>query len=35
MAACRRGYCKDNLSERCWGILENHWHGILLDSIEA
>ena len=21
--------------ERCWGILENHWHGALLDSIEA
>ena len=22
-------------SERCWGILENHWNGALLDSIEA
>jgi hypothetical protein len=21
--------------ERCWGILENHWNGALLDSIEA
>ena len=21
--------------ERCWGILENHWHGALLDSMEA
>ena len=21
--------------ERCWGILENHWNGGLLDSIDA
>jgi hypothetical protein len=21
--------------ERCWGILENHWNGALLDSIET
>jgi hypothetical protein len=21
--------------ERCWGILDNHWHRALLDSIEA
>lgn len=21
--------------ERCWGILENHWNGALLDAIEA
>jgi DDE family transposase len=21
--------------ERCWGILDNHWNGALLDSIEA
>jgi transposase len=21
--------------ERCWGILENHWNGSLLDSLEA
>ena len=21
--------------ERCWGILETHWNGALLDSIEA
>jgi hypothetical protein len=21
--------------ERCWGILENHWNGALLDSIDA
>ena len=26
---------KDNPIERCWGILENHWNGALLDSIEA
>ena len=26
---------KYNPIERCWGILENHWHGALLDSIEA
>ena len=24
-----------NPIERCWGILENHWNGALLDSIEA
>jgi hypothetical protein len=24
-----------NPVERCWGILENHWHGALLDSLEA
>ena len=21
--------------ERCWGILENHWNGTLLDSIDT
>ena len=21
--------------ERCWGILENHWNGSLLDSLQA
>ena len=21
--------------ERCWGALENHWNGSILDSIEA
>lgn len=26
---------KYNPIERCWGILENHWKGALLDSIEA
>jgi transposase len=25
----------DNPIERCWGILENHWNGALLDAIEA
>jgi len=24
-----------NPIERCWGILENHWHGSWLDSIDA
>ena len=28
-------HSKYNAIERCWGILENHWHGALLDSIEA
>jgi hypothetical protein len=28
-------YRKSNPIERCWGILANHWHGALLDSIEA
>jgi transposase len=28
-------HSKYNPLERCWGILENHWHGALLDSIEA
>jgi hypothetical protein len=22
-------------SERCWGIVENHWHGSLLDAIDT
>ena len=26
---------KYNRIERCWGVLENHWSGELLDSIEA
>jgi hypothetical protein len=26
---------KYNSVERCWGILENHWNGALLDSVEA
>jgi transposase len=28
-------HSKYNPIERCWGILENHWNGALLDSIEA
>ena len=28
-------HSKYNPVERCWGILENHWNGTLLDSIEA
>jgi len=26
-------HSKYNRVERCWGILENHWNGALLDSI--
>jgi len=28
-------HSKYNPIERCWGILEQHWNGSLLDSIEA
>jgi hypothetical protein len=28
-------HSKYNPIERCWGILENHWSGALLDTIEA
>jgi len=28
-------HSKYNPVERCWGILENHWHGSLLDSLDA
>jgi hypothetical protein len=28
-------HSKYNAVERCWGILENHWNGALLDSIAA
>jgi hypothetical protein len=28
-------HSKYNPIERCWGILENHWHGTLLDSIDT
>ena len=28
-------HSKYNPVERCWGILENHWNGSLLDSLEA
>jgi transposase len=28
-------HSKDNPIERCWGILDNHWNGTLLDSIDT
>ena len=28
-------HSKYNPIERCWGILENHWNGTCLDSIDA
>jgi hypothetical protein len=28
-------HSKYNLIERCWGILENHWNGTLLKSIQS
>jgi len=28
-------HSKYNLVERCWGILEQHWNGTLLDSLDA
>jgi hypothetical protein len=28
-------HSKYNPVERCWGVLENHWNGSLLDSIDA
>jgi len=28
-------HSKYNAVERCWGILECHWHGSLLDSLDA
>jgi len=28
-------HSKYNPIERCWGILEHHWNGSLLDSIDA
>jgi transposase len=28
-------HSKYNPIERCWGILENHWNGVLLDTIET
>ncbi len=28
-------HSKYNAIERCWGILENHWNGSLLDSLDA
>lgn len=28
-------HSKDNPIERCWGVLEPHWNGSLLDSVDA
>jgi hypothetical protein len=28
-------HSKYNVIERCWGILENHWNGALLDSVDT
>ena len=28
-------HSKYNPVERCWGVLEQHWNGSLLDSVEA
>jgi hypothetical protein len=28
-------HSKYNAIERCWGVLENHWSGTTLDSVEA
>jgi hypothetical protein len=28
-------HSKTNLIERCWGILENHWNGALLNTVQA
>ena len=28
-------HSKYNPIERCWGILENHWNGTLLESVET
>ena len=28
-------HSKYNLIEQCWGILENHWNGTLLTSVET
>jgi hypothetical protein len=28
-------HSKYNPIERCWGILENHWNGSLLDTIDS
>ncbi len=28
-------HSKDNPIERCWGILENHWNGSLLDTVDT
>ena len=28
-------HSKYNPIERCWGILEQHWNGVLLDAIDS
>jgi Rhodopirellula transposase DDE domain len=28
-------HSKYNAIEHCWGVLENHWHGEILDSVEV
>ena len=28
-------HSKYNPIERCWGVLENHWNGSLLDTLDA
>jgi len=28
-------HSKDNPIERCWGILEEHWHGTLLETVDT
>ncbi|MCX5964352.1 MAG: hypothetical protein NT070_14790 [Cyanobacteria bacterium] len=28
-------HSKYNAIERCWAVLENHWNGAILDSVEA
>jgi transposase len=28
-------HSKYNPIERCWGMLENHWNGVLLDTVDA
>ncbi len=28
-------HSKYNAIERCWGVLEHHWNGAILDSVEA
>ena len=28
-------YSKDTPVERCWGVLEQHWNGTLLDSVDT
>jgi len=28
-------HSKYNAIERCWGVLENHWNGAVLDTVDA